>query len=438
MRTPIIAPLALAGLAACASAPNAAISSSAAASSSSLEARARDVQSRVISIDTHVDIEASMGTPANNPCMPTQHKVDLPKMRAGGLDVAFFAVYVGQTARTDANYAKAKQDALAKFAAIHRLAEQACPDQIEIAYHPEDVERIIRAGKLVAAIGIENGYVIGKDLSLIDKYHELGARYMTLAHQGNNDIAGSADLRPQLGDPDTTSGLTAFGEQVVAEMNRVGMMVDASHISKKSALDAIRLSRAPVIASHSSVTAFANVSRNFDDETLDALKRNNGVIQIVAFPGYVKVVPPEKNAAITALNTEFGIPQGRGRAGGGGRGAAQAALDSMPAARRAEFDRRRAAIETKYPAANVQDFVNHIDYAVKRIGIDHVGISSDFDGGGGLTGWNDASETVNVTMELLRRGYTEEQIGKLWGGNLLRVWRDVERVAKELQSRSAS
>ncbi|MEO5511515.1 MAG: membrane dipeptidase, partial [Longimicrobiales bacterium] len=251
------APLAFFCLAACASA-------SVPQDNAGVIARARDIHSRLIAIDTHIDIQPTMGLPTNNSCLPTDHKVDLPKMRAGGLDVAFFAVYVGQSARSDSSYAQAKSDALAKFEAIHRLAEKTCPDQIEIAYHPEDVERIVKSGKLVAAIGIENGFVIGKDLSLLDRYQKLGARYITLAHNGNNDIAGSAQPNTRFGDAAETSGLTPFGEQVVAEMNRVGIMVDVSHVSKQSALDAMRITKAPVIASHSSVTAITRHPRNFD------------------------------------------------------------------------------------------------------------------------------------------------------------------------------
>ncbi len=412
------APLALFCLAACASAP-------AAQDNASLVARARDIQSRIATIDTHVDIEPSMGLPQDNPCLPTPNKADLPKMRQGGLDVAFFAVYVGQSVRNDSTNAKAKTDALAKFEAIHRLAEKTCPEQIEIAYHPEDVDRILKSGKLVAAIGIENGFVIGRDLSLISRYQQLGARYMTLAHNGNNDIAGSAQPNVRFGDPTEISGVTPFGEQVIAEMNRVGMMVDLSHVSKQSALDAMRLTKAPVIASHSSVVAITKHPRNFDDETLDALKKNGGVIQIVALGDFVKTPPPARTTELTALRTEFGLTQ-------------PAALAALSSERRAQYDRRLAMIEAKYPAANIEDFLNHIDYAVKRIGVDHVGISSDFDGGGGILGWNDASETINVTVGLLRRGYSEEEIGKMWGGNTLRVWRDVERIAKQLQARSAS
>ena len=230
-------------------------------------------------------------------------------------------------------------------------------------------------------------------------------------------------------------------------------------------MQAIGLSKAPVIASHSGVRRFANVSRNMDDEMLLALKTNGGVIQIVALSGYVKSDPPERGPAVNALRQEFGLGGGTGSggrgarggrtagapempacslegaspaaAGGGGRGGAAAGFETLMSDRRAEFERRLAEIDLKWPPvgrATVKDFGDEIDYAVKLIGIDHIGISSDFDGGGGIDGWNSAAETFNVTLELVRRGYTEEEIGKIWGGNLLRVWGDVERVAKDIQA----
>lgn len=387
-----------------------------------LVAKARAIHERVITIDTHDDIPFNFATPEVDPGVRGPRQVDLPKMREGGLDVAFFVVYVGQGPRTPDGYEKAKADALTKFEAIHRLTEKMYPDQIQLASTPDDVERIVKSGKLAAVIGIENGYPIGKDLSLVKRFYDLGGRYMTLAHGGHNDIADSATPRPN--EPEAEhNGLSAFGRQVVAEMNRVGMMVDISHISKKAALDAIAASKAPVIASHSGVRAVNDHPRNLDDETLRALKANGGVVQCVALGTFVKVDPPEKVQALADLRAEFGL-SGRGRGGG---------LDQLPPERRAEYERRRAALDEKWPPANVQDFVNHIDYAVRLIGIDHVGISSDFDGGGGIVGWNDAAETLNVTIELVRRGYTEEQIRKLWGGNLLRVWRAVERTARDLR-----
>ena len=377
-----------------------------------LVARAMDIHARVLTIDTHDDIPPNFATPEVDPGVRGDRQVDLPKMREGGLDVGFFIVFVGQGDRTADGYEKAKADAMAKFDAIHRMTGKMHPATIGLAYSPDEVERIHKSGKLVAVIGIENGFVIGKDLSLIGKYHSLGARYITLAHGGHNDIADSAT--PRQGEPPAEhNGLSAFGRQVVAEMNRVGVMVDISHISKAAAMDAIAASRAPVIASHSGARAVNDHPRNLDDETLMALKKNGGVVQAVALGGFVKNDPPEKRAALDALRKELGIT-GFGRS-------------SVPPEKRAEYDRRRAALDAEWPPAHVRDFVNHIDHMVKLIGIDHVGISSDFDGGGGILGWNDASETPNVTIELVRRGYTEGEIAKLWGGNLLRVWRKVEK-----------
>ena len=392
--------------------------------------RARALHQRIITIDTHDDIPLNFATPEVDP-LNYERQVNLNKMKAGGLDVAFFAVFVGQSPRTPENYERAKADARTKFAAIHRLTETMHPDRIGLAYTADDVERIHNSGKLVAAIGIENGYVIGKDLSLIREYFNLGARYMTLAHTRHNDICDSStDSVPE------HNGLSAFGREVVAEMNRVGMMVDISHVSKSCMMQATALSKAPVVASHSSTRAFADVPRNLDDEQLQAIKKNGGVAQMVALGAYVKVDAPAKRAALDSLRRAVGLTGGGG--GGGGGGGFRAQLAGLPADRRAEYDRGLAAIEAKWPAPNVADFVNHIDHAVKVAGIDHVGISSDFDGGGGITGWRDASETMNVTAELIKRGYSEEEISKIWSGNLLRVMEQVERVAAELQGRPRS
>ena len=204
-------------------------------------------------------------------------------------------------------------------------------------------------------------------------------------------------------------------------MNRVGIMVDVAHISKSALLDAVRLSKAPVIASHSSVRVLAAHPRNLDDEELLALQASGGVLQTVAFGGYIKIDPPEKTAARGALRESFGLGKER-------------EIEELTPRERSDYEARWQAIDAAWPPADVEDLVDHIDYAVTLIGIDHVGISSDFDGGGGIEGWSDASETLNVTLELVRRGYTEEQIRKLWSGNVLRVWRDTERVAAQLQA----
>ncbi len=375
----------------------------------------------LVTLDTHIDIPLDYATDAVDPLTSADLQVNLTKMASGGLDAGFFIVYVGQTARTPEGYAQAQADALTKFAAIHRMAEQLYPERIEIAYAAADVPRIAASGKLVAIIGVENGFSLGPNLEMLDRYYELGARYVGLVHNGDNDLARSAQPRTELGDaaePDT--GVTELGATAIARLNRLGVMVDVSHGSKQTALDAMQLSAAPIIASHSSVAAVSEHARNLDDETLRALAADGGVVQIVAFDGYLKRQPDERAAAARALRADVGL-------------AANAQPSSLPAEQRARYEQGLRNIEARWPAATVSDLVDHIDYAVELRGIDHVGIASDFDGGGGITGWNDAAETGNVTAELRARGYTEADIAKIWGGNLLRVWGDVERTAAELK-----
>ncbi len=390
-------------------------------SEADLLARAHAIHDRVITIDTHDDIEDDFANSVDP--LNADRQVNLEKMKAGGLDVVTFIAFVGQGERTPEGYAHARQAAQAKLDAIHKMAEQMYPDRIAIAYTPDDVEGIVGSGKLATIIGLENGYMIGKDLSLLKTYYDQGGRYLTLAHQGHNDISDSANPSQRLGDAEEEwGGLSPFGKQVVAEMNRLGMMVDVSHISKKAALDAMRVSKAPVIASHSSTRALADVPRNMDDETLLALKENGGVMQTVALGSYVKV-RPEYNAAVQAIRDEMGI-QGYG------------GMRNLTDEQRAEYRSRVDALNEQYPPANVSDFVDHIDHAVQLVGIDHVGISSDFDGGGGIEGFRDASQAFNVTLELVRRGYSEDDIAKLWGGNLLRVWRQVNATAQQIQAQA--
>lgn len=384
-----------------------------------LLAHAASIHERVLTLDTHDDIPFDFATENVDPGIRGSggRQVDLPKMREGKLDVGTFIVYVGQTARTPANYEKAKEDAMTKFNAIHRMADM-YPDEIEVALTAADVMPIHESGKLVAALAIENGYVIGKDLSLLQKYKDLGANYITLAHGGHNDISDSSTPRPNLGDGrEEHGGISDFGAEVIKEMNRVGIMVDVSHISKKASIEAAQLSAAPVIASHSSVTALCDVPRNMDDDQMLALKESGGVMNVVALGSFVKR-DPARQVALSDLRTKYGGWTGIG---------------NLSAEKKAEYERNRAKIDEEFPPASLSDFIDHIDYAVNLIGIDHVGISSDFDGGGGIDGWKDASESGNVTLELVRRGYSEEDIAKLWSGNYLRVWAEVERIAEESQ-----
>jgi len=404
---------------------------------SALVAKARAIHDRVIALDTHVDIDPRNFTaehPNYTDRLDTQ--VNLPKMFEGGLDAVFFSIFVGQGPLTPEGYRRAYDADMEKFAAVHRLAEQLAPDKIEIAYRADDVPKIAAKGKKVALMGVENAYGIGTDIANIKKFYDRGARYMSLAHNGHSQMSDS-----NTGERDGVwlyHGLSPLGKQAVAELNRVGIMIDISHPSKASMMQTLALTKAQIIASHSAVRALCDVSRNLDDEQLLALEKNGGVVQMVAFSSYVKQSPPpspERQQALAALRTEFALPAAG--CGGGGRGGG--GLQSLSPEKRAEYQRRAAQVDSQFPPpprATVKDFVDHIDYAVKLIGVDHVGISSDFDGGGGVDGWSQASETFNVTLELVRRGYTEAQIAQMWSGNLLRVMRKVEKVAAGLSHKT--
>ena len=392
-----------------------------------LVAKAKLIHSRVLKLDTHNDIDPANFTADCNYTMRLATQVNLPKMVEGGMDVTFMIVYVGQGPLTPAGYDHAYHQAIAKFDAIHRFTEKIAPDNIGLALSPADVLALHKKNLRIAVIGVENGYPIGTDLSKVKEFYDRGGRYMSLAHNGASQLADSntGETQGYL----YNNGLSPLGRQVIAEMNRLGMMVDLSHPSKGANMEAMRLSTAPVIASHSGVRALADVSRNMDDEQLLALKKNGGVIQIVGLSSFIKADSKERADALSKL-------QGGGRGRGNGADTPRVCpvenAGGTTRERSPEYDKRMAEIDAKFPPApraTVKDFVNHIDYAVKLIGIDHVGISSDFDGGGGVDGWNSAAEAFNVTLELVRRGYDEQQIGKLWSGNLLRVWTEVEKIA---------
>ena len=382
--------------------------------------RARGIHQRVITVDTHVDIPPNFATDAYDPMKPGPRgqQVHIPTMIEGGLDATFIIVFVGQGPRTTAGYAKALSDSFVKFAAIHRVTADMYPDQIELARTADDVRRIDTAGKKVALIGMENGYPMGKDLRLLDQFYDYGARYFGLIHTGHNDLGDSSVPNRRRGEPEEEhGGLTDLGRQVVQRLNELGIMVDVSHASKQTSLDIIAESEAPVIASHSSLKGIYDHPRNMSDEELMAIKGSNGVVQVVAFDSYLRAVPQGKQDAIANLWKEMGI-----KSFGDFRKLAGDDLNT--------YDAQMSEIELAYPRAGVKDLADHIDYAVGKVGIEHVGIASDFNGGGGIEGWSDASETFNVTLELVQRGYTEKQIAKLWGGNRLRVLADVEAHAK--------
>lgn len=374
------------------------------------EADARAVHARTLTIDTHVDIGRGYASHRLDPGGFTRAQVDLPKLRAGGLDAVFLIVYTGQGPLSADGYATAREQAETSYRAIQRMLA-AYPDQISLARTADEVQAIHADGRRVALLGMENAYPLGNSLDELPLWVERGVRYVGLTHIGHNQFAGSSNPLERLFDADEDPGLSELGRDLVRALNDHGVLVDVSHVGKRSMLEATALSRAPVIASHSSAHGLYANARNLDDEQLRAIRDNGGVAQMVAFRSYVADVDPRILEGQAALR-ERHLPAGW-----------QAASEQAIA----DYQQAVAQLRRDYDDVTLARFIDHVDYAVDLIGIDHVGMASDFDGGGGVQGWDDASETLNVTWELLRRGYSEEQIAALWGGNVLRVLRAAEQ-----------
>jgi membrane dipeptidase len=349
--------------------------------------------------------------------------MDLVRMKEGGLSAAFFAVFTAQGPRTAGGYANARRQADELLDALD-TAFQKHPDLCERALSPEDARRLHERGKRAIFLGMENGYPLGLDLSQLDIYYHRGIRYLTLCHALDNDICAACTF---LTDAAMTSrvsadtGLTTFGAQVVKRMNELGMMVDLSHTSAKTVEDVLRLTDVPVIASHSGARAMSDHPRNLTDDQLRAIAASGGVVQALFVPGFLNpdAYDPEGEQVAETLSSKkkahYSVHP----------------IGSDPAVD-AAFEAEYRDMMAKYPPppATVKDVVDHIDHIAKVAGIDHVGIGSDFDGGGWLADCKDVSEIPNLTAELLRRGYSETDIRKIWSGNLLRVFDEV--IAKAI------
>ncbi|MDB2439729.1 dipeptidase [Hellea sp.] len=365
---------------------------------------------RTLTLDTHIDIPLTyMGE--IDPSGPTELQVDLPKLEAGELDSGFWIVYIPQGELTEEGYAAGLEIAETRNTALQALT-QTHSDNFELARTAADVRRIVAADKHAVLIGMENAYPLGESVEAIPMWAERGVRYVGLTHFGHNQFGDSSNPNPDRDDGPKWNGLSPLGKELVKSLNDNGIMVDVSHAGKATMMQAADLSRTPIIASHSGVKAVADSARNLDDEQLRKIAEVNGVAQMVALGAYVKLPTAEQQAARDKLDAEYGD---------------RADWDQ---AKRDRYGEERDKITAMAPEASVSDFADHIDHAVKVAGIDHVGIASDFDGGGGIDGWQDASETANVTAELVKRGYSEDDIAKIWGGNLLRVMEEVEAGAK--------
>jgi membrane dipeptidase len=384
-----------------------------------VEEKARALHRKILTVDTHCDTAFNLLRSdwkigdRHDPLKRESGKIDLPRMREGGLDAEFFAAFVGHGPRTPEGYAKAKEAAVKIIDAVAKMTAD-YPGMIGLGLAPADAYRLKHEGKLTAFMGMENGYPIGLDLSLVEFFYGKGVRYITLCHTSDNDICDSSTDRKDSAD----KGLTEFGRRVVAECNRLGMIVDISHVSDKSFYDVLQLTKAPVIAYHSSARAVCDNPRNLSDDMLRALKKNGGVIQICFLGDYVrKPAPnPERDKALKELESKYGN--------------FRAVRDE---AVREKAMAEYAAINEKFPQdkPTVKDLVDHIDHVRKTIGVDYVGIGTDFDGGGGVSGCDDVSGMIHVTEELIRRGYTDKEIEKIWGGNFMRVFNKVIELRKK-------
>ena len=386
--------------------------------------RAIKIHKKVLTLDTHADtplrmIEPGFDMSKRHDPNETGSKVDYPRMKEGDLDAIFFAAFVAQDIRNDDGNSRAKALCIQMIDSILVSIERNS-EIVGLALNPQDAYSLEKEDKRAIYIGIENGYPIGDDLTNVEAYYDKGVRYITLVHSSNNDLADSAT------DPNGAEhdGISDFGSRVVNEMNRLGVMVDVSHGSDSVFYDAIKLSKAPIIATHSNARAVTNHKRNMTDEMLKLMAKNGGVVQLTMLSSYLRDTPPniKRDSAIDSLRSNM------------------KPIDKMSDEERVTLRAKYQEINEKYPdpPATVKDVVDHIDHIIKIAGIDHVGIGCDFDGGGGIEGVFDASEVMNITIELVRRGYTEEQIEKIWGGNLIRVFKDVQAISEKIKSNSAT
>lgn len=366
------------------------------------------VGAQTLTIDPHLDLPKSAleagWTGLNDPAS----QFDLTRARQGGLNAAAIALFVPQGPRNPDTLAKAQADLRARDAAIHAIAERN-PTQAALALSPSDVRAIAKSGRFAVIESLLNAWPLGNDLDEFDRLYARGVRIVGFVHAGHNQFADSSRPALQFGDRRSENGgLSPLGKAAVKRLNDLGVLIDVSQLSDAAFDQVLALSRAPVIASHSDVRALVDNSRNLSDAELDALKANNGVIAINAFSAYLRARSPATLKAVSNLQQSYGLSKSGNIA--------------LSPDKQAEYDKRYHEIVGKEPKASVSELIDAVDYAVKRIGIDHVALSSDFNHGGGVTDWANVSELPNVTAELKRRGYSSEQIEKLWSGNVLRVW----------------
>ena len=372
---------------------------------------AATIHREILTIDSHTDTplwftRSDFDLAEKHDPMETRSRVDFPRMKEGGLDAIFMAAFVGQGERTDSGNIRAKNRIDRILDSIHSNVDR-YPELAEIALSPDDAPRLESKDKIAVYIGIENGYPLGSDIANMQEFYDKGARYITLCHTKNNDICDSSTDSLEHG------GLSNLGEEVVREMNRLGIMIDVSHASDSSFYDVIALSKDPIIASHSCARALCDHPRNLSDEMLKVLADKEGVIQVCLLSAYLKepAPNPQRDSAFDAVREKYNH------------------FRDLTEEEHKKARKEWYATDRAYPQklATVSDLVDHIDHIVEVAGIDHVGIGSDFDGGGGLADCYDVSQMANITEELLRRDYSVDEIQKIWSGNFMRVFNEVNK-----------
>lgn len=333
--------------------------------------KADEIHAKYITIDTHNDTAMYLNHPDSDDWSVTKGQVSFPKMKEGGLDAAFFAIYLDQGPLRDSSrdsvyaYAMDEIKLFKDYVAKHS-------DEAEIAYTPEDVKRLKKKGKRIVVFALENGYGIGQDLAKVDSFYRAGCRYITLCHNYTNDICDASRYY----NPNGHGGLSPFGEQVIRRMNELGMLVDLSHASTSTLEDVMKITKAPLFASHSAVRAQKDHPRNLNDEEIKMIASTGGVIQVATGRWCLTDAPKSETS--------------------------------------------------------VKHLADHIDHIKNLVGPEHIGLGTDFDGGGGMIDLKDCSQMKNITVELLKRGYTEKELAMFWGGNFMRVWKETIKVAEDI------
>ena len=396
----------------------------------------------MLSFDSHLTVPLALGSAGHEADKDGPGQFDLVKANRGRLSGAALTVFGwpeiwnGPNAphRPTAGFVDAaRQEQEARYKIITGMVRD-FPNQVGIAYTPDDFRRLNGEGKFAIFISMLNAYPLGHDLSQLDLWAARGMRMFGFSYVGNNDWADSSRPLPFFNDSaDALGGLSPIGEQAVKRLNDLGVIIDVSQMSTLALEDVARLSRAPLVASHSAPRALVDIPRNLSDKEMQLIKASGGVIQVVGFGQYLKPLTQPVVDKLDALRARFDLQPLQGLANALMPGDAVIAI--WPEARFGEYASSLYSILDEEPKATLKQYVDAIDYTVKKVGIDHVGIASDFNDGGGLDGWKDVSEIRNVTAELLTRGYSEADIAKLWAGNFLRAWAQVQKAALPVATR---